>query len=80
MDWSWEGVTEYEAELQSVKWLLRMQVGNAVTDGRQIVIGMGSSQVLDAAFFAFGNASRGPDGGHCIFPPPRTLPLKFKTF
>ena len=41
------------------------QVGNAVTDGRQIVIGMGSSMLINAAMYAFSNASRSPEGmGH----------------
>ena len=46
-----------------------LQVGNAVTDGRQIVVGMGSSQVLDAAFFAFANVSRGSEGDICSLLP-----------
>ena len=48
------------------KWLRQsvkcMQVGNAVTEGRQIVIGMGSSMLINAAMYAFANASRTPGG------------------
>ena len=44
---------------------LELQVGNAVTDARHIVIGMGSQQVLNAAFYALSNASRNPDGKCC---------------
>lgn len=39
-----------------------LQVGNAVTDGRQIVIGMGSSMLINAALYAFSNVSRSPGG------------------
>jgi hypothetical protein len=48
-----------------------MQVGNAVTDGREIVVGLGSMQIINAALFAFSNRSGGvghSDAG------PRTLP------
>ena len=44
---------------------LHLQVGNAVTDARHIVIGMGSQQVLNAAFYALSNASRKPEGERC---------------
>ncbi len=30
-----------------------LQVGNAVTEGREVVIGLGSMQVINAALFAF---------------------------
>lgn len=43
---------------------LQAQVGNAVTDDRHIVIGMGSSQIINAALFAVSNASRSPEGEH----------------
>lgn len=39
-----------------------IQVGNAVTDGRQVVVGMGSSMLINAALYAFSNASRTPGG------------------
>ena len=39
-----------------------MQVGNAVTEGRQIVIGMSSTQLEAAAMYALANSSRQPDG------------------
>ena len=39
-----------------------LQVGNAVTDGRHIVIGMGSSMLITAAMYAFSNVSRTPGG------------------
>ena len=40
----------------------QLQVGNAVTEGRHIVIGMSSSQLLGAAIYAFSNISRATDG------------------
>ena len=50
------------------------QVGNAVTDGRQIVVGMGSSMLINAALFAFSNASRTPGGTPpCTLSTPDTL-------
>ena len=44
------------------------QVGNAVTDGRQIVVGMGSSMLINAALYAFSNASRTPGGTPPLHP------------
>ena len=46
-----------------------VQVGNAVTDGRHIVVGMGSSMLINAALYAFSNASRTPGGTPPCTPP-----------
>ena len=37
----------------SPAWWVGLQVGNAVTEGREVVIGLGSMQVINAALFAF---------------------------
>lgn len=47
-------------QLEAAIRALHAQVGNAVTDGRQIVIGMGSSMLITAAMYAFSNVSRTP--------------------
>ncbi|DBA90225.1 TPA: hypothetical protein ACH3X1_003523 [Trebouxia sp. C0004] len=49
-------------ELEAAIRALHAQVGNAVTNGRQIVIGMGSSMLITAAMYAFSNVSRTPGG------------------
>ncbi|KAK9862148.1 hypothetical protein WJX84_009171 [Apatococcus fuscideae] len=56
-----EGYGTQLPQLERAIRAIHAQVGNAVTDGRSIVIGMGSSQILNAAFFALSNASRSPD-------------------
>ncbi|KAK9848938.1 hypothetical protein WJX84_001268 [Apatococcus fuscideae] len=56
-----EGYGWYQPQLERAIRAIHAQVGNAVTDDRHIVIGMGSQQVLTAAFFAVSNASRSPE-------------------
>lgn len=39
-----------------------VQLGNAVTEGKQIVIGMSSTQLIGAAMYAFSNIPRATAG------------------
>ena len=45
------------------------QVGNAVTEGREIVVGLGSMQIINAALFAFSNRTGGAGRGEAGRPP-----------
>lgn len=44
------------ANVAASQWC-KLQMGNAVTEGRQIVIGLGSSKILSAALYALSGGS-----------------------